>query len=313
MNVIYKVLPLLIVLFSFGFSGELSKITESDNAVYGDGRWLKVITPSKNEEIKEKLSIKLDVSPMADSILFVFFQYPPVKDTIAPFEVTYDVSYLSSGNYKTRVLAYWDTVVLKLEVPFIIVTVYGEKGALVLNGDTIPEHKITRNSKDQVIGLYFNDLGLNDPKCLFGLEHNCEVLETLILEYNYLLTIDLSPLKKCRELKYLTIFSNQLEEINLSPLSSCKKLEYLNLMQNHISEIKISALKSCKKLREINLDMNNISTFKIKALKKLDSLEKITLIGNPLNEENCKEICTFIREKPKVEILSRCKCEEETD
>ena len=128
------------------------------------------------------------------------------------------------------------------------VTVYGEKGALVLNKDTIPEHKITRNSKDQIICLYFNDLGLSDPKCLLGLEHNCEALETLILEYNYLLTIDLSPLKKCRELRYLTIYSNQLEEINLSPLSSCKKLEYLNLMQNNISEIKISALKSCKKL-----------------------------------------------------------------
>ena len=73
---------------------------------------------------------------------------------------------------------------------------------VVLNGDTLPDTRIRRDSLGCVIRISIAGMETPDSNCLSGIEPYHEVLESLFIDGNGLTAIDLSPLESFTNLKF---------------------------------------------------------------------------------------------------------------
>lgn len=105
---------------------------------------------------------------------------------------------------------------------------------VVLNGDTIPDSCITRDSLGCVIEIDLHAMDISDPNCINGVEIYGSTLEYLGLHSNQLTSIDLSPLASCANLRGVDLWDNQLTSIDLSPLWELDSLGHLYLHENDL-------------------------------------------------------------------------------
>ena len=108
---------------------------------------------------------------------------------------------------------------------------------------------------------------------------NLSNLKSLILR-NWMVSIDLSPLKKCRNLEEIDLYQNQLENVDLSPLKSLTQLKKLNLSSNRLNHIDLTALSKLIQLEVINLQSNHLSHIDLEPLRELTNLDILNLERN---------------------------------
>ena len=103
---------------------------------------------------------------------------------------------------------------------------------VVLNGNMIPEWRITRNDSGCITGIYLGVMGISDSNCLAEIETWSVELVNLSLNGNYLTRIDLSPLSSCMNLERFILGYNNLTSIDITPLWDLDSLEYLYISNN---------------------------------------------------------------------------------
>ncbi len=114
--------------------------------------------------------------------------------------------------------------------------------------------------------------------------NNLKSLEWLYLDYNYLITLNVSELK---ELKYLSLYFNSLRLLNVSGL---KHLTGFDLM--HASSLESLNIKETPELKEIYIDA------KPKSYSK-----SIVKILNKWNEESKNTLRDFFSNKKVIELI----------
>jgi len=152
---------------------------------------------------------------------------------------------------------------------------------VVLNGDTIPEDRIVRDSAEYVIEIDLSNMGISDPNCLSGVELYSE-LQVLIIAYNNLTSVDLSPLSSCKEIRGIDIGHNILTSIDLSPLNSCTNLEALLVDHNNLSSIDFSALAVCINMERLAICNNLLTSIDLSPLDSCTNLEMLWFNCNDL-------------------------------
>jgi len=179
---------------------------------------------------------------------------------------------------------------------------------VVLNGETIPESRIMRDTLGCVVGIDLGSMDISSRNCIYGIEIYDSTLEWLILVCNQLTSINLSPLSSCIYLEGLYLMGNQLTSINLSPLATCAKLEALVLWGNQLTSIDLSPLASCANLRGIALDRNQLTSISLYPLWELDSFAEFYIDENFLDSASCAHVCDFIDEHPACWVVTDCDC-----
>lgn len=106
-------------------------------------------------------------------------------------------------------------------------------------------------------------------------------LEQLFLISNRFSSIDLSPLSECKNLRYVELGHNQVKSINLAPLSACEKLEELHITEN-LKSIDLSPLGNCKQLQKIALTDMKLNSADLSPLSQCKKLEELYLYRNEL-------------------------------
>ncbi len=293
-------LVFLTLLIFWGCSKE-----NNDNST--DTLSVSIIQPENGDTVISTLHILAECGSTPDYVEFDFDTFDAVIDSTSPYSVSFDVFEYMSGTYSATAIAYWGETTRQYVVSFYIEHIECDSTEpVVLNGITIPEDRIARNSYGCVIGIDLSDMDISEPNCLNGIENYSATLETLKIShndlenlnlsqfsdcknlielnvsYNNLTSIDLSPLSNCRNLKRIILFQNQLTEIDISPLSSCINLESLNLDNNSIEYIDITALSSCKIFNSLFLFHNNLLSIDLSPLSSCEYLTRIYLSDNQL-------------------------------
>ncbi|MBD3189630.1 MAG: leucine-rich repeat protein [Candidatus Heimdallarchaeota archaeon] len=105
----------------------------------------------------------------------------------------------------------------------------------------------------------------------------CKNLQEIILSGNLLETLDLSPLRGCTNLQKLSFSSNQLSSLDLSPLRGCTNLEWLSLKSNQLSFLDLSPLQTCQNLERFYLKNNQLSSLEVTPLAGCTQLFEFTI------------------------------------
>jgi hypothetical protein len=155
--------------------------------------------------------------------------------------------------------------------------------AVVLNGVTIPESRITRTPAGCARKIDLREMSLTDPDCLDGIDAVGGALEELILYGNRMTTVDLGDLEHCSELRVLDLRYMGLQSVDLSPLETCKKFEDLDVTGNQLPSLDLSPLGSCKKLRSLRARDNFIQGLDLTPVGSVDSLRTLVLSMNYLD------------------------------
>lgn len=177
--------------------------------------------------------------------------------------------------------------------------------AVVLNGVTIPESRITRTPGGCARKIDLREMSLTDPHCLNGIDAVGGALEELILYGNQMTTVDLSDLEQCSELRALDLRYMALQSLDLSPLEGCKKFEDLDVVGNQLSGLDLSPLAGCKKLRSLRMRDNYIQGLDLTPLGSVDSLRTLVLSNNYLDGISLAPLASAV----KLETLEMNQCD----
>ncbi|MFX1565088.1 MAG: leucine-rich repeat protein [Promethearchaeota archaeon] len=118
---------------------------------------------------------------------------------------------------------------------------------------------------------------------------NCKNLEILDLAGNEIRFVDLTPLQHCFNLRVLRI--DGLSRIDLTPLKELAKLEVLRIT-GYMNQIDLSPIEHCQRLSEINLGYY-LKHIEFNVLKKATNLRTLHIRGKELHQvdlsylENC--------------------------
>jgi len=112
----------------------------------------------------------------------------------------------------------------------------------------------------------------------------CTMLEELLLDKCRLMEIDLTFLSSCPQFRLITLRDDPIKEINLSPLQHCPKFEVLDLEWNQLTKIDLSPLKACRELRFVGLQHNSLEELDLSPLANCGKLEVLYLHGNKYGE-----------------------------
>lgn len=268
-----------------------------------------ITIPINGSTVTKTLTICAEVTYSADYLEFHFDTFPSIYDTFPPYCATYNVMRYPPGCYFASLVAHWGNSTRGATVSFYIYNNICDPGIpVVLNGDTIPESRISRNIDGCVTKLDLHGLGISDSNCLSGLELYGAELETLFLFNNQLQQINLSPLSYCRKLKKFEVTMNRLIGVNLSHLSSCKELMYLSFWMNQITQIDLSPLSACTLLSWLDFRNNQLTSIDLTPLWELDSLNNLFIQNNLLDSTSCYNVCNFIFSHPTCHVYTDCSC-----
>ena len=124
----------------------------------------------------------------------------------------------------------------------------------------------------------------------------CEKLENLFFDQcQTLFEIDLSPLSKCPNFKTITFRGDPIQKIDLSAFEN-SNLEWLELPHTFLSEVDLSPLANCQKLRYVAVDDNRLEQIDLAPLANCTNLTTLYLNMNRLKEidltplETCKKL-----------------------
>ncbi|MBN2543585.1 leucine-rich repeat domain-containing protein [bacterium] len=155
---------------------------------------------------------------------------------------------------------------------------------VILNGDTIPFYRVTRDDYGCVVAIDISEMDLYSSNCLYGIDDVANTLEALYVNNNHLSYIDLYYLRNCYELEQLDLANNELYNIDLYPLSFCDNLRWLYLESNYLTSIDLEPIWS------------------------LYSLEALWLTSNNLDTTSCAYVCQFVDDRPDCQVLHDCWC-----
>ncbi len=108
----------------------------------------------------------------------------------------------------------------------------------------------------------------------------CVHLEELLLDKCHLLGIDLSFVTSCPKFRFITLRDTPIRQIDLTPLQKCPDFEVLNMEWNLLKTIDLSPLSTCKKLWFLGFQHNHLKDMDLTPLAKCKDLEVLYLHGN---------------------------------
>ncbi|RKZ30679.1 hypothetical protein DRQ33_07685, partial [bacterium] len=298
-----------------------SKDENDDDNGDGDDFVITIVQPAEGDTIIGTLLIRAECEPTPDYVEFYADTFSFVVDSISPYQAEYDISLYPSGEFQASAIAYWEDIYREDEVQVYIEHIECDSTApVVLNGDTIPEWRITRDTTGCVIEIDLSEMSISDPNCLSGIElyptlqvldlgdnnltsidlsplSSCTNLLNLKLDNNNLTSIDLAPLASCTNLQRLYLYNNQLTSIDLAPISSCTNLQKLYLGGNDLTSIDLSPLSSCTNLQGLYLSCNNLTSIDLLPLSSCTNLKGFDLWDNNLTSIDLSPLtsCTYLQ------------------
>ncbi|MHA2191690.1 MAG: leucine-rich repeat domain-containing protein [Candidatus Thorarchaeota archaeon] len=122
-------------------------------------------------------------------------------------------------------------------------------------------------------------------------------IESISLEGNDIVSIDLSPLSSCNHLESLNLYNNRLRIIDLGPLQTCKNFQSLNIVDNPLSSIDLVPLSSCLDFRTLDLDFTSMGRIDLSPLKSCSKLEGLGLTESGIDYIDLAPLsyCTALR------------------
>jgi hypothetical protein len=205
-------------------------------------------------------------------------------------------------------------IILKVEEPICINYVLnkqtnstGEQSGLILSKlkQLEKENKILKEKLEDLEPVYLNDYMIPISKGISTLYLHY----SLILDYQYKISFDFSPLEVCKKLTKVNISLHTIQIIDITPLiniveltvinaanaiksvlglDNCKKLTYLKFTNCIDSNVQKSIFENCTSLKELYIthcpDVMDFSKLQY-------TLERLTIQdykGVPINIENCK-------------------------
>jgi len=276
---------LLIAMVAVAFWG----CGDDDDYTYNglvDTFWVEIMVPEVDDTIIGSFLVRAEANGTPDYIMFEFDTLEPGIDSLIQFYAYFDVSLYPSGTYSVLAIAHWGEIEHEDEVSFFIQAMECDPTEpVILNGDTIPESRITRNELGCVTSIRLYYLEISDPNYLSGIEEYAVSLTSLTLhDCSIPLSIDLSPLASCTNLEKLYIDDNNLTSIDLSPIASCENLNTLNISYNQqLDSLNLTPLSSCPNLMDLDLSYNRFSTIDLNPLSSCLDLHEIELNDNQLD------------------------------
>eukprot|EP00058_Branchiostoma_floridae_P026447 XP_002611938.1 hypothetical protein BRAFLDRAFT_126412 [Branchiostoma floridae] len=129
--------------------------------------------------------------------------------------------------------------------------------------------------------LQYLDLSHNDIQSEhYGPIYKASTLETLILDNNGFVGIDVVHEKGLVNLKTLTLSQNHIHVINSGNFRWLVKLTYLDLSHNEINTVMPSAFRGLSRLRFLDLSYNQIQNIEEKTFDGLGNLTQLNLAAN---------------------------------
>ncbi len=102
----------------------------------------------------------------------------------------------------------------------------------------------------------------------------------IILDYRPIETIELEPLRQCKQLSEISLKSCTLDSINLQPLQECFQITRIDLSGNRLRFIDLQPLRELKQLEYLNLASNGITDIDLRPLVGFKKLKGLILRGN---------------------------------
>ncbi|MBN2543809.1 hypothetical protein JXI42_13195 [bacterium] len=282
------------------------------NGGNGSGPFTITITnPEEGDTIISSIIIEAEADSLPQYMEFDFDTFATIKDSgeAEVFMAWYDVCLYPSGYYTFSVSAYWEDTTTTAEITVFIQYVECDPTQPVeLNGDTIPESKVTRNAAGCVRALTLQSMGWTDPNCINGVEEYSATLVRLSLSGNHLSSIDLNPLSSCRNLWMLSLCVNQISGIDLTPLSNVQNMGFLGLCFNQLTSIELAPLSECRNFQELYLSFNSLSHIDLTPLWDLKAFRYFSIDFNDLGSTSCNHVCNFIDSHPDCDVWTDCDC-----
>jgi len=288
-------------------------------------------TPVEMDTVSGLLILRAEADPTPTCVFFEFDTFTIQEDSTYPFSASFDISEYADSQFYAFASAYWADTTLADDVKFFIKELFCDPSEpVVLNGDTIPETKISRNSSGCVTLINLYEMGITAPNCLNGIEEYSASLITLYISHNDLDSVDLEPLSFCPFLGHFSITNTNLKTIDLSPLSYCENLEILGISHNDLENVDLSPLASNTVLQHLDIGYNELDCISLEPLNSCISLLYMRLShnnlvnidltpvwpfdisllmeGNPFDSTACAHICAFAADHPERNIQSDCDC-----